>query len=115
LINFPLQDCNLLLHESGAPPIHTQLDVLLALPDLVKARMYIVHTAALPKDCPLKVAPTGTKGTIRLDCSHKKDLSCESSFVAAKSILAPNQKSKSSVLDTWFALNLLSEIPFLSK
>lgn len=77
--------------------------------------MYIVHTAALPKDCPLKVAPTGTKGTIRLDRIHTKDLSCESSLVTANSILAPNQKSKTSVLDTWFALNLLSEIPYLSK
>ena len=67
LRNLPLQDADLLLHESGAPPIHTPLDVLLDLPKKVKERLYVVHTSALPKDCELKVAPTGTKGTIRLD------------------------------------------------
>eukprot|EP00567_Pseudictyota_dubia_P015152 CAMPEP_0197438654 /NCGR_PEP_ID=MMETSP1175-20131217/5574_1 /TAXON_ID=1003142 /ORGANISM="Triceratium dubium, Strain CCMP147" /LENGTH=1734 /DNA_ID=CAMNT_0042968425 /DNA_START=546 /DNA_END=5750 /DNA_ORIENTATION=+ len=65
--NLPLLDCDLLLHESGAPPIHTPLDVLLALPGEVKRRLYVVHTSALPKECELKVAPTGTAGTIRLD------------------------------------------------
>eukprot|EP00566_Odontella_aurita_P001806 CAMPEP_0113592972 /NCGR_PEP_ID=MMETSP0015_2-20120614/38153_1 /TAXON_ID=2838 /ORGANISM="Odontella" /LENGTH=1756 /DNA_ID=CAMNT_0000499587 /DNA_START=517 /DNA_END=5788 /DNA_ORIENTATION=+ /assembly_acc=CAM_ASM_000160 len=63
----PLLDCDLLLHESGAPPIHTPLDVLLDLPEEVKQRLYVVHTSALPKECELKVAPTGTAGTIRLD------------------------------------------------
>ena len=67
LRNLPLQDCDLLLHESGAPPIHTPLDVLLKLPKKVKDRLYVVHTSALPENCELKVAPTGTKGTIRLD------------------------------------------------
>jgi len=67
LRNLPLQDTDLLLHESGAPPIHTPLDVLLKLPKKVKDRLYVVHTSALPTDCELKVAPTGTKGTIRLD------------------------------------------------
>lgn len=67
LRNLPLQDTDLLLHESGAPPLHTQLDVLLALPKRVKEHLYIVHTSALPEGCELKVAPTGTKGTIRLD------------------------------------------------
>ena len=67
LRNLPLQETDLLLHESGAPPIHTPLDVLLALPKRVKERLYVVHTSALPKDCELKAAPTGTKGTLRLD------------------------------------------------
>ena len=52
-----------------------QLDVLLALPDKVKERMYIVHTTAPPKNCPLKVAPTGTNGTIRLDQHVKREAS----------------------------------------
>jgi hypothetical protein len=97
--------------------------VLLALPDSIKARMYIVHTAALPKDCPLRVAPTGTKGTIRLDRHVRRESiiekSCDNrdelSSFASNNILAPKQKSKTSVLDTWFVLNLLSEVPFLSK
>jgi glyoxylase-like metal-dependent hydrolase (beta-lactamase superfamily II) len=67
LRNLPLQDCDLLLHEAGAPPIHTPLDVLLKLPEKVKKRLYVVHTSALPPDCELKAAPTGTQGTIRLD------------------------------------------------
>lgn len=41
--------------------------MLKALPDYVKERLYVVHTSALPPDCGLRVAPTGTSGTIRLD------------------------------------------------
>lgn len=67
LRNLPLQDTDCLLHEAGAPPIHTPLDVLMKLPTKVKKRLYIVHTSNLPEDCDLKVAPTGTAGTIRLD------------------------------------------------
>lgn len=67
LRKMPLQKCDLLLHESGAPPIHTPLKVLLELPENVKKRLYVVHTSALPEGCPLRVAPTGTAGTIRLD------------------------------------------------
>ena len=67
LRNLPLQETDLLLHEAGAPPIHTPLEVLLQLPQRVKRRLYVVHTSALPPDCELRVAPTGTAGTIRLD------------------------------------------------
>lgn len=69
LRRLPMQDCDLLLHEAGAPPIHTPLSVLESLPPHVKARLYVVHTAAIPADSELRVAPTGTAGTIRLD-SH---------------------------------------------
>lgn len=67
LNHLPLQETDLLLHEAGAPPIHTPLDVLLKLPLDVKKRLYVVHTSALPEGCELRVAPTGTAGTIRLD------------------------------------------------
>lgn len=67
LNHLPLQETDLLLHEAGAPPIHTPLEVLLQLPQRVKRRLYVVHTSALPEDCELRVAPTGTAGTIRLD------------------------------------------------
>jgi hypothetical protein len=67
LRDLPLQDCDILLHEAGTPPIHTPIQVLCDLPDKVKERLYVVHTSALPADCGLKVAPTGTAGTIRLD------------------------------------------------
>jgi hypothetical protein len=63
----PLQETDLLLHEAGAPPIHTPLEVLLKLPQRVKKRLYVVHTSSIPPDCELRVAPTGTAGTLRLD------------------------------------------------
>lgn len=62
-----MQDCDALLHEAGAPPIHTPISVLQALPEKIKERLYVVHTSALPPDSGLRVAPTGTAGTIRLD------------------------------------------------
>lgn len=80
LRNLPLQDCNLLLHEAGAPPIHTPLEVLLQLPQRVKNRLFVVHTSALPPDCELKAAPTGTKGTIRLDQLDHIGISHDSSI-----------------------------------
>ena len=67
LRNLPLQDADLLLHEAGVPPLHTPLEVLMALPKRVKDRLYVVHTQKLPEGCELRVAPTGTAGTIRLD------------------------------------------------
>ena len=39
----------------------------MALPQRVKDRLYVVHTQKLPEGCELRVAPTGTAGTIRLD------------------------------------------------
>eukprot|EP00934_Nitzschia_sp_Nitz4_P003635 Nitzschia sp. Nitz4//scaffold3_size479765//412909//416775//NITZ4_000177-RA/size479765-augustus-gene-1.625-mRNA-1//-1//CDS//3329550989//3625//frame0 len=71
LRQLPLQPCDILLHEAGAPPIHTPLDVLEELPEHVKERLYVVHTSAIPQSSSLKVAPTGTAGTIRLDGSAK--------------------------------------------
>jgi hypothetical protein len=85
LRHFPLQDCDILLHEAGAPPIHTPLSVLQALPEHVKERLYVVHTSALPPDSGLRVAPTGTAGTIRLDTKRRKD---PSSFSAGKNVVA---------------------------
>ena len=70
----PIQNCDVLLHEAGVPPIHTPLSVLEKLPKHVKDRLYIVHTAAIPPDCNLKVAPTGTIGTIRLDSLYSRPI-----------------------------------------
>lgn len=84
LRNLPLQETDLLLHEAGAPPIHTPLDVLLALPQRVKQRLFVVHTSALPENCELRVAPTGTAGTIRLDKLEKSSLPIERNFALGK-------------------------------
>ena len=161
----PIQETDLLLHESGAPPIHTPLDVLLKLPKEVKNRLYVVHTSALPKDCELRAAPTGTAGTIRLDrisrstgkSSQKKRPSIFESFTeedgfvikdgqlreeiseyAEAELFTPATHNYAHLLaegaiekkspkvppvsfrppsssDTWFILNLLSAVPFLSR
>jgi hypothetical protein len=37
------------------------------LPQRVKKRLYVVHTSNIPENCDLRVAPTGTAGTLRLD------------------------------------------------
>ena len=69
LRNLPLQETDLILHEAGDPPIHTPIEVLMKLPQEVKDRLYVVHTnrAKFPEGCDLRVAPTGTAGTLRLD------------------------------------------------
>mmetsp|Transcript_12823 Transcript_12823/g.19428 ORF Transcript_12823/g.19428 Transcript_12823/m.19428 type:complete len:1413 (-) Transcript_12823:37-4275(-) len=81
LRNLHLQETDVLLHESGAPPIHTPLQVLQELPQKIKDRLYVVHTSALPDDCELRVAPTGTAGTIRLDsaCVAQSQVQCKRS------------------------------------
>mmetsp|Transcript_30916 Transcript_30916/g.74283 ORF Transcript_30916/g.74283 Transcript_30916/m.74283 type:complete len:1382 (+) Transcript_30916:179-4324(+) len=70
LLRLPIQKCDVLLHEAGAPPIHTPLKVLQELPKNIRDRLYVVHTAAIPPNSGLKVAPTGTAGTLRLDSAY---------------------------------------------
>ncbi len=94
LRNFPIQDADLLLHEAGVPPLHTPLDVLLKLPRNIKDRLFVVHTQALPPNCELRVAPTGTAGTIRLD---EKDLN--PSFPAMKGSVVPFKVSENCQYD----------------
>eukprot|EP00551_Chaetoceros_affinis_P010448 CAMPEP_0203662688 /NCGR_PEP_ID=MMETSP0090-20130426/567_1 /ASSEMBLY_ACC=CAM_ASM_001088 /TAXON_ID=426623 /ORGANISM="Chaetoceros affinis, Strain CCMP159" /LENGTH=1308 /DNA_ID=CAMNT_0050525513 /DNA_START=591 /DNA_END=4517 /DNA_ORIENTATION=+ len=168
LRNLPLQETDLLLHEAGVPPLHTPLDVLLKLPQEVKRRLYVVHTQALPPGCELRVAPTGTAGTIRLDensntmatrrhttslppkvtdkLPYEDELAFQSMWSsseyesfgeivtssAPQSRAAPRSSINSysmvrgriepppvalrptSTTDSWFLLNLLSAVPFLS-
>ena len=71
LRNLPLQETDLLLHEAGAPPLHTPIKILMSLPERVKSRLYVVHTSGLPDDCDLRIAPTGVQDTIRLDRPQK--------------------------------------------
>lgn len=82
--HIPLQNTDLLLHEAGAPPIHTPLEVLLELPKQVKKRLYVVHSATLPEGCELKAAPTGTAGTIRLDQNETPNTLRESGSVPTR-------------------------------
>ncbi|CAJ1962955.1 unnamed protein product [Cylindrotheca closterium] len=145
LLRLPLQKCDVLLHEAGAPPIHTPLAVLQNLPEHIRDRLYVVHTAAIPPDSGLKVAPIGTAGTLRLDSTYGPNRSVLSALGSAPAVGDParNQPTQSSarpsvqmanglksgrtrvaplvflrptdVSDAWFILNLLSAVPFLSS
>lgn len=120
LRQMPLQDCDVLLHEAGAPPIHTPLTVLQSLPDNIRSRLYVVHTSALPPDSGLRVAPTGTSGTIRLDdtttsqevidCVGNESGQYENGVSSRGAISRP-----ACISDAWFVLNLISNIPFFSS
>jgi hypothetical protein len=97
-------DCDVLLHEAGAPPIHTPLKVLQELPQEVRDRLYVVHTSALPLDCGLRVAPVGTSGTIRLDMQDQIESRHDLSAVTGE---APSAKSSSlSALDDGSSMSL---------
>jgi len=48
LCNF-LWSSDFIIHENGIPPIHTSAGVLNALPNAIKAKMFIVHTSGLPE------------------------------------------------------------------
>jgi CRP-like cAMP-binding protein len=67
LVNFPWSQ-DVVLHEAGAPPIHTPLNYLCSLPERIRKRMYLVHVNpnTLPEGCGLRIAPTGLANTIKL-------------------------------------------------
>lgn len=141
LRQMPLQECDVLLHEAGAPPIHTPISVLQNLPETIKERLYVVHTSALPPDSSLRVAPTGTSGTIRLDkmknSSNEDDvvessitLNSWSTYGRANNSGGATQRGISyedkveippdvmrrpaCIADAWFVLNLISNVPFFA-
>ncbi len=68
LIHFPWHH-TVVLHEAGVPPLHTPTEVLAALPDEVKERLYLLHIAGkdLPEGKGLRVAPAGVEHTIRIE------------------------------------------------
>ena len=68
LLNFPWHH-DLILHESGVPPIHTPIETLAQLSEDVKSRLYVVHTTQdkFPEGSNLRVAVTGVENTIVLD------------------------------------------------
>lgn len=59
---------DLVLHESGVPPLHTSLEVLQALPADVRGRLRVVHTtpSRVPPDSGLTLAEPGPNGTIEI-------------------------------------------------
>ncbi len=67
LLDFPWH-LDVLFHEAGVPPIHTPIEVLAALPEEVKARLYLMHVSesAIPTDQGLRLAPPGPERTIEI-------------------------------------------------
>lgn len=59
---------DLIFHEAGVPPLHTPLDVLMALPADVRARTYVLHTtpSRLPPNSGIQLAVAGPAGTLDL-------------------------------------------------
>eukprot|EP00536_Pseudo-nitzschia_multiseries_P007501 jgi/Psemu1/256296/estExt_Genewise1Plus.C_1770056 len=151
LINRPLQNADLLLHEAGVPPLHTAFAELHRLPNRVKKRMYVVHASKIPEEFDLRKAPTGTEGTLRLDESLKgensmsrcgvstyyadndddkddqsysplpkrgKELGRANSIVISggtKSAIPLVSMRPTSNTDSWYILNLLQAVPFLTR
>ena len=68
LLNFPWNH-DIILHEAGIPPIHTPMETLVALPEEVKKKLYVVHSdaAKIPEGSGLKLAKEGVKHTLELD------------------------------------------------
>jgi CRP-like cAMP-binding protein len=67
LLNFPWHH-NVIFHEAGVPPLHTPVQRLVQLPESVKKRLYLLHTArsSVPEDSGLKVADPGIENTIEV-------------------------------------------------
>lgn len=59
---------DLVLHESGVPPLHTPLEVLQALPVDVRQRLRVVHTtpSRVPPASGLTLAEPGPQGTLEI-------------------------------------------------
>lgn len=83
---------DLLYHEAGLAPIHTERETLLSLPEAVRARMFLVHIA--DADVPAGAVP----GKPRLFSTHV--------------LLPPNEPSRQQILlDTLRLVSYLYDIP----
>jgi CRP-like cAMP-binding protein len=73
-------DSSLILHEAGIPPIHTPIEVLSALPEEVKSRLYLTHVSAsaIPAGSGLRLAQPGPTYTLEIPCPRPaKSLACK--------------------------------------
>lgn len=73
LLDFPWH-MDVLFHEAGVPPIHTPIEVLAALPEEVKNRLFLMHVSesAIPPDKGLRLAPPGPENTIVIEVEPPK-------------------------------------------
>ena len=73
---FPdFESCDLIIHESGVPPIHTPIDTLSKLPEKIKQKIRLYHIAQkdLKPESGLKYASIGLSETVVLIKDIKKD------------------------------------------
>ncbi len=70
LTNFPWHH-TVIFHEAGVPPLHTPMKSLMALPEDVKKRIYLVHLSGknIPEGSGLKKAPDGKEESIIIPVS----------------------------------------------
>ena len=67
LLAFPFETADLVIHEAGIPPIHTPVDVLKALSENARSRLYLIHIAESAAEASgLRLARAGTEHTIRV-------------------------------------------------
>lgn len=68
LLNFPW-DADIIYHEAGVPPLHTQVSYLDSLPDDIKQKITVYHIAEkdFPKDTHLTLAKFGIGETVYPD------------------------------------------------
>jgi glyoxylase-like metal-dependent hydrolase (beta-lactamase superfamily II) len=73
LLNFPW-DHDVILHEAGIPPIHTPMDTLVALPEEIKKKLWVVHSDAgkIPEGSNLRLAKEGVQNTLSLNVDRPK-------------------------------------------
>ena len=63
LLKFPY-DADYILHEAGPAPIHTPLEILNEMPDEIKDKMYVYHSAKNKIPTGLKYLSAGVENTI---------------------------------------------------
>lgn len=76
LMNFDWE-ADMIIHEAGVPPIHTPLSVLQALPDSVKRRLYVVHSASAAVAAGEGLTRAMEGQTVSLDVGEVSDIKSE--------------------------------------
>lgn len=54
----------MIIHESGVPPIHTDIADLNNLPESTKKKLLVVHCSGIPETVERKLSPTSEEKTV---------------------------------------------------
>jgi hypothetical protein len=66
-----LFDADMIIHESGVPPIHTDIADLNDLPEATKKKLFVVHCSGIPDTVERKV-PSTPEGKVTVKVTHLK-------------------------------------------